>query len=121
MATIVENVDSCRDALHLAVDLLNLDTSANMLQMLQALDKKLTDGVDSITTTLASVTIDIGQVNDTVTDIKKAAILTPHDAALISTLAWLSPTDYSKQLHDFTSRHAAGTGQWFLASPEFIA
>ena len=41
VASIAENVESCRGALHLAVDLLGLDTITNMSQSLQARDEML--------------------------------------------------------------------------------
>lgn len=52
VASIAENVESCRDALHLAVDLLGLDTTANIAQSLQAIDEMLTDGFDNMDTSL---------------------------------------------------------------------
>jgi len=52
IAGIAENVESCRDALHLAVDLLGLETISNMSQSLQAIDEMLTDGFDNVDTNL---------------------------------------------------------------------
>ena len=36
-------------------------------------------------------------------------------------LDWLTPFDYTLQHSDFISRRQPGTGQWFLASPEYQA
>ncbi|KAI7202606.1 hypothetical protein KC316_g1743 [Hortaea werneckii] len=52
IAGIAKNVESCREALHLAADLLGLDTIANMSLSLQAIDEMLIDGFDNMDTNL---------------------------------------------------------------------
>lgn len=46
------NVDACCDELHLAVDLLQLDTASRMHKVLQELDTMLVDGFDTLDTAL---------------------------------------------------------------------
>ncbi|KAK5127293.1 hypothetical protein LTR08_004442 [Meristemomyces frigidus] len=138
VAAIAEQVECCRDALHLAVDLLSLDVTASMAQKLQTLDQKLTDGFDSIDNTLQQLhaieyqsssvksdttflRIETGQIKDAAIDIKTATVTTRDNAALRSALDWLSPTDYSQQLNDLITRHQDGTGRWFLESSKFTA
>ena len=44
-----------------------------------------------------------------------------HDEAQLAILDWLTPFDYAKEHSDIIRRRQPGTGQWFLASPEYQA
>ena len=54
VTAIVEQMELCRDELHLAVDLLHLDTSTRAYRILQGVDTKLANGFDAIDTSQAA-------------------------------------------------------------------
>lgn len=128
VTAIVEEIDDCRQSLDVAVNLLSLDTTIEVNEKLRALDKRLVaglgdleDSIESVQSGIDQVQVKVDQVNETTTEIKAVTTTMQDQAVFKSTLDWISPKDYSPELHDNLSTLTSGTGRWFLDSAEFVA
>ena len=131
VTAIVEQVESCRDELQLAVDLLQLDTTTHAYHTLQELDTKLVngfDGVDNALKQLPTIVSEVSLIKDETRSLKTGIehardfLRNEKDRATMQTiLDWLCTADYSQQQNDSYQRRQNGTGVWFLDSPQFDA
>lgn len=129
VAEIFETVESCRDEIHLAVSVLQLDTTTRTIDRLRKLDAKLVDSLETMRSGLMhlpAIAVGISEVQDQNDAIKvdtEAIIdsmrLAEKRQAMSAILDWLCPTDYSQQLNDFHARKQNGTGVWFLQVKPF--
>ena len=125
------NLDDCRDELHMAANLLQLDTTVHTQEMLRQIDSKLATGFEAVDTALGQLPViasDVVELADRAkrTQANTEAIqdLMRKDAerqAMSAMLDWFCATDYSKQQNDFYAKRQEGTGTWFLDAPEFQA
>lgn len=128
---IAENVETCQDALHLAADLLNLDTTMQNHQQLQALDEKLTNGIVTIDLALqplSAIQHNTSAIRGMTTNIAANVATVEQGLASIERrnhiqdiLNWISTADYAYQQNDIIRRRQEGTGKWFLECAEFRA
>ena len=128
---LAENVETFQDKLHLAADLLNLDTTMQNHQQLQALDEKLTNGIATIDLALqplSAIQHDTSAIRDMTTNI--AANVATVEQGLASTeqrnhkqaiLDWIPQADYAYRQKDIICTRRDGTGKWFLERAEFQA
>ncbi|KAK5120920.1 hypothetical protein LTR85_005704 [Meristemomyces frigidus] len=103
--SLFESLESCRDALHLAIDLLNLDTTTSMFTGLQMLDQRLVDGFHGIEDALQQLQV------STYTASSHA-----QEANNLKVLQWLNAPDQSRLA---VHRQEPGTNTWFLDGPDF--
>jgi Cdc6-like AAA superfamily ATPase len=129
VTAIKANLDACRDELHLAADLLQLNSTGGIHQLLQELDTKLVNGLHNIDTALMQLpaigseisTINI-RTNSIKTDTDRIKGILESDKereAMTKILDWLCSVDYRQQQDDYYSRRQEGTGLWFLDSEKF--
>lgn len=122
IVAISENLETFREALHLAVDLLHLDLSTQMEERLQLIDEKLTNGFDSIDEALRVLPIirhDASETKKLVLDLRKDFQVARKREDMQAVLDWVCPSNYGQQLSDVLSRRKSGTDSWFLESSEF--
>lgn len=128
---IADEVESCREELHLAVNLLHLDTTIKKWHKLQELDAKLANGfaaIDAALKPLPRIQSSIEAVRDQTSSIR-ADTRTIVDAQrsedarkmMQEVMNWLCLADYSQQQNDTYGRRQEGTAIWFLEAPEFVA
>lgn len=124
---IADQVESCREELHFAVNLLHLDTSTEHYHKLQELDGKLV-AIDTALKPLPVIRSDLVAIKDQTSSVKsntEAIIDTQRSekerATMNGMMDWFCLADYSQQQNDFYARRQKDTGIWFLKSPEFAA
>lgn len=122
IAEITDRVETCRDALKFALDLLHLDLSTLTQEKLQLIDKNLTNGfenIDQALQQLPAIKQDTSLTKDVVVDIQKDVKAVNDRKAVEAALKWICAADYGQQQSDVLSRHKPGTDEWFLESSEF--
>jgi hypothetical protein len=119
IASIGQNLDSYEQAFQLAIWILDLNVSSEVLNAVKALDREIMGRLKNFESSLDALDTGIQDLKTTTTEIQKTISSSQDKEYLHSVLVWLSQTDYSSQLQDDHSRHSSGTGQWFLDSTEF--
>lgn len=123
-------MNDCREELHLAANLLQLDTTALTQEMLRTLDTKLVQGFDIVQTALSQLpaivsattafetqTKAITAGTEAIADLQRMTKLGDN---LRHVLEWLCTANHAQQQSDFHSRRQEGTGAWILHSREFL-
>ncbi|KAI7227089.1 hypothetical protein KC330_g8551, partial [Hortaea werneckii] len=121
---IADEVESCREELHLAVNLLHLDTSMERWRELQERDKKLADGLDAIDAALKPlprIQSSIEALRAETQTIVETQRSEDARKTVQEVMEWLCSEDYSKQQNDNYARRQEGTAAWFLDAPEYLA
>ncbi|KAH8586052.1 ankyrin repeat protein, partial [Bisporella sp. PMI_857] len=88
--------NDCRELIH-GVKKRSTEHGKLVVELIQAINDKATD------------------IGNSVRELRKHQINLERQAIL----DWLTPVDYVPQQSDFINRRQAGTGEWFLDSPEF--
>jgi hypothetical protein len=124
---LTDQIEACRAELHLAVDLLHLDTSIEHFQKLQELDGKLI-AIDAALRPLPRIQSGIAAVQAQTSAVRadtQAIVDTQRSdnarKSIAEIMDWLCVADYSKQQNDIYARRQEGTAVWFLEAEEYLA
>lgn len=90
--------------------------------MVSKLSQAIKTDIQAVRDTLPALQTNVGAIRKVLptlqTNISAIRDVQTHEQQK-AILDWLSPTGFPIQQHDIITRREAGTGQWFIDSPEF--